>query len=344
MKKTGILLLTILLAFVAYTLLSTGFFRKITSSNNRAIVAKIPLRGAEDIVISPDETFAIISATDRGTYPPQKMAQGGLYYLSLKDTAYTPIRLTSSLDFDFAPHGIDLLPLNDSTYQILAINHIGKQHSIEKFILDQQKLTHVASLRHSTMVQPNDLVQISANAFYFTNDHGYTAGTMKLIEEYSGLALSNVIYADETSYREVASGIAYANGIAFDRQRKLVFVASPRHFSVTVYQYQQGGDLIPIEDVDCGTGVDNLTLDKQGKIWIGAHPNLLRFSAYAQGKYKTAPSEIITLDYREKGNYKVESIWVDTGNNMSGSTVAIPFSGGILTGNVMDNHFLILEE
>ena len=103
MKKTGILLLTILLAFAAHTLLSTGFFRKITSSNNRAIVAKIPLRGAEDIVISPDETFALISATDRETYPSQKMVQGGMYYLSLTDSAFIPKRLTKNLDFDFVP-------------------------------------------------------------------------------------------------------------------------------------------------------------------------------------------------------------------------------------------------
>lgn len=342
MKKIGLSLLIVLIACIAHVFISTGYFRKITASTTHPIIAKIPIMGAEDIVISPDESFALISATNRGSYPPQKIERGALYYLDLTDGSYSPIKLTADLGFEFAPHGIDLFPINDSTYQILAINHINKQHSIEKFILNKKKLIHLASMRHPSMIQPNDVVQTAADAFYFTNDHGYTQGLMKTLEEYGGLALSNVVFYDGVAYREVASGIAYANGIAFDRQRQLVYVASPRHFSVKVYRYQIGGDLKFLEDIDCGTGVDNITLDKQGKVWIGAHPNLLRFAAYAQGKYNTSPSEIITLDYKKKGANTVERIWEDPGDKMSGATVAVPFSKGILTGNVMDKHFLIL--
>lgn len=343
MKKIVTLLLVLLIAFVAYTLVSTGFFRNIETPSTHPILARIALKGAEDLVIDSKETFAIISATDRSSYPPQKKETGGLYFLDLKDPTFTPHLLTQNINFDFAPHGIDLIQLTDSSYQILAINHINKQHSIEKFVLKNKALEHIETLRHPSMIQPNDLVQTEKDAFYFTNDHGYTKGIGKLIEEYGGLAVSNVVYAKGTDYREVASGIAYANGIAYDPQRMLVFVASPRHFSVKVYQRQIEGSLTHIEDIDCHTGVDNLTLDNTGKIWIGAHPNLLRFASYSQGKHKLAPSEIITITYSKKGQYTVESVWVDNGENMSGATVAVPYKDGILTGNVMDNHFLILE-
>lgn len=90
--------------------------------------------------------------------------------------------------------------------------------------------------------------------------------------------------------------------------------------------------------------MDNLTLDSEGKLWIGAHPNLLRFQAYALGKYAIAPSEILMINYQDQGKFLVESVWVDNGEKMSGATVAVPYNDWLLVGNVMDDHFLILEK
>jgi len=39
----------------------------------------------------------------------------------------------------------------------------------------------------------------------------------------------------------------------------------------------------------------------------------------------------------------IEQVYMGKGNAMSGSTVAAPFGDLIFTGNVMDEHFLILE-
>ena len=39
----------------------------------------------------------------------------------------------------------------------------------------------------------------------------------------------------------------------------------------------------------------------------------------------------------------VESLWVDNGEKMSGSTVAVPYNNWLLVGNVMDDYFLIIE-
>lgn len=193
------------------------------------------------------------------------------------------------------------------------------------------------------MIQPNDLVMLDENRFYFTNDHGYTEGLARLAEEYMGLAVSNVVYFDGQNYREVAKGIAYANGINFDPERNLLFVASPRKFLVKVYTIREDGSLSFIENIPCGTGVDNIEFDEQGNIWIGAHPNLLRFNAYRKGKKEIAPSEIIKIAYRGKGDYSVKQIYVEEGQNMSGSTVAAIFGDLIFTGNVMDDEFLILK-
>ena len=71
--------------------------------------------------------------------------------------------------------------------------------------------------------------------------------------------------------------------------------------------------------------------------------SLLHFNFYANGNKKISPSEIIKIKYFDKENYEIEQIYMESGNNMSGSTVAATFGNLILMGNVMDNKFLILK-
>jgi arylesterase / paraoxonase len=232
----------------------------------------------------------------------------------------------------------------DSTYKIMAINHTPQGHFIEIFKLNGEQLTFEKTLTDASMISPNDVVMIDENRFYFTNDHKYTKGFGRYIEDYAGYAASNVIFFDGENYREVAKGIAYANGINFDAKRNLLFVASPRKFLIKVFSVKTNGDLEFIEDIDCNTGVDNIEFDTEGNLWVGAHPNLLRFAAYAKGKEDTSPSEIIKITYKNKNNYTVETIYMEDGSEMSASTVAAPFGNFLITGNVMDDEFLILKK
>ena len=110
-----------------------------------------------------------------------------------------------------------------------------------------------------------------------------------------------------------------------------------------VYETKEDGSLNFIEDINCGTGVDNIEFDTDGNIWIGSHPNLLEFASYAKGKKEKSPSEIIKIDYQGKGDYQIEQIYMEDGTEMSASTVAATFGNLIFVGNVMDEHFLILE-
>ena len=76
----------------------------------------------------------------------------------------------------------------------------------------------------------------------------------------------------------------------------------------------------------------------------GAHPNLLRFAAYAKGKKETAPSEVLKITYRAEGDYDLEQVYVGDGSEMSGSSVAAIFGNLILVGNVKDDKFLVLQK
>lgn len=333
----------LLLLFVANIFISTGFFRTIENKFDGKIIKKINIAGAEDITISQKDSFAIISSTVRNHFPNTKQEIGGLYFIDLKTSNYSPILLTENFKKPFAPHGISMFQKEGKT-TIAAINHTINGEFIEIFTLENQQLTHQKTLKNEKINSPNDLVLIDENQFYFTNDHKYKEGFLRLTEDYLGRSIANVIYFDGKNYTEVASDIAYANGINLDRKRNLVFVASPRKFLIKVYQKNNNNSLTFIEDIDCKTGVDNIEFDQNNILWIGAHPNLLHFASYAKGKKETSPSEIIKINYIKKGDYIIEQIYMEDGQKMSASTVAAPFKTIILAGNVMDSHFLILEK
>ncbi|SNR32219.1 SMP-30/gluconolactonase/LRE family protein [Lutibacter flavus] len=341
-KKIGLLIIVFIIVFVANIFFSTGYFRTIEKKFDGEIVKKIVLPGAEDITISTPDNFALISSTKRGFFNSNTIDKGDLYFMELESGNFNITNLTSNFKNEFAPHGISMFKI-DSTYKIMAVNHTPKGHSLEVFNLKGKKLIFEKSLVDPLIISPNDVVLINDTQFYFTNDHKYTKGLGQLIEDYAGLSLSNVIYFDGENYREAARGIAYANGINFDAKRNLLFVASPRKFLIKVYKKEQNGDLTFIEDIFCGTGVDNIEFDSEGNLWVGAHPNLLSFASYAKGKKEISPSEIIKINYRDKNDYSIEQIYLEDGSSMSASTVAAPFKNLILTGNVMDNEFLVLK-
>jgi arylesterase/paraoxonase len=343
LKVTAILFL-IIIAYVCYIFYSTGFFRKIENSFAGTIEKEIELPGVEDMQISYEDDFILLSSDDRAGRRDGNKAQGHLYYINLTNTKFQPVQLTTDLEIPFYPHGISMIGIAENRYRVYAINHFDGEHSIEVFELYNDSLTHIRTLQDNSIISPNDIVAIDKERFYFTNDHGYTKGLGKLAEEYLGWAASNVVYFDGKDYREVADGIAYANGINLDFNRNLLFIASPRDFLVKVFHIKDTGDLDFIENVECGTGVDNIEFTPEGKIWIGCHPSLLAFTAYAKGSKPISPSEIITIDYRNKGDYSKEIVFLDDGELMSASTVAAVYNDYIFVGNVMDSHFLILKK
>jgi len=342
-KKIILLVLVLIIAFVANIFISTGYFRTIEPHFDGDIVKRIAIPGAEDITVSTIDSFAIISSTDRSVFPQKSEQFGGLYYMDLKNGDFKTKKLTTSFNKPFAPHGMSMVK-TDSTYKIMAINHTPQGHFIEVFKLNGDNLTFEKTLSDASMISPNDIVMIDENRFYFTNDHGNTKGFGRFLEDYAGFTAANVIYFDGENYREVAKDIAYANGINFDANRNLLFVASPRKFLIKVFSVQTDGTLEFIEDIDCNTGVDNIEFDTEGNLWVGAHPNLLRFAAYAKRKEAISPSEIIKIKYNGKNDYTVETVYLEDGSEMSASTVAAPFGNLLITGNVKDDEFLILKK
>ncbi|MDH5610516.1 MAG: SMP-30/gluconolactonase/LRE family protein, partial [Cyclobacteriaceae bacterium] len=319
MKKSLLALVLLVVMIIAYAfsvMKTTGFFREIIPYPDPLSYTEFPISGVEDMAISRLDSFLILSADDRASRRNGKEKQGALYLLDLKNGDNPIVNLTENLPLPLAPHGISLLSIDTGYYQLYVINHALGKHSVEVFELTDGTLSHMETLSHPAMIQPNDIVTFAPGRFYFTNDHKYTSGLGEHAENYLGLALSNVVYVENGNYREVANGIAYANGIAFDTRKKLVYVSSPRRFQVNVYNQLENGDLDYLEALSVNTGVDNVELDENGDLWIGCHPNLLQFTSYVKGKKPIAPSEVIVINYNGKNDYSLRSVFLDDGTIM----------------------------
>lgn len=341
-KVIAILILAVIV-YVGYIFASTGYFRKIENKVSGVIVKKIPIAGVEDITVDEDDDFAIFISYDRAAERDGDPRQGGIYALNLAD-ATMPVKLLSKgMDLKLAPHGISLIQIDSTHHKLFVANHAEGEH-IEVFdLFHKDSLVHLKTIKDESIYAINDIVAISEHEFYFTNDHYYQNTLGRLAENYLGLAKCETVFFDGNDFTVVDDNLAYANGINYDASQNLMFIASPRGFKVNVYHRLENGQLRYFDTIDCGTGVDNLEFDGDGNLWSGCHPNLLAFTAYAKGKKDHAPSEVIKIDYRGKGDYTVESVFVDDGKAISATSVAAIYKNKMLLGNVMDGHFLVME-
>jgi len=354
LKALGIMLL-LLIAFVLYITATTGFYRSIDNTYTGAIQS-VDIAGAEDFAIDRAAGFLIISSDDRAARRDGDQVPGALYFMGLDTASSGPIRLEIDKEIELYPHGISMIRIDSHTHRLLVVNHVSSSdaavsaldpaavHSIEEFILRDTALIYVESHIDAAIFSPNDVVAVDETAFYYTNDHGSKTALGLQLEDFVGLKRSNVGYYDGSTYTIVAEEIAYANGINYDSERSLLYVASPRGFHVKVYEVKPDGRLDHQANLPCHSGVDNIELDASGRLWIGCHPKLLSFTLYAEGQSEYAPSELLVIDYNTEQDYRVRSVYVSDGHDMSGATTAVPYKDKVYVGNVMDDHFIILDK
>ena len=211
----GLLILVLLAGGYFLSIMSsTGFFRTIENQSWGEVHQEISLKGAEDFTIDYENELMIISAFDRAGERREEAPTGGLYVMDLSSEFFEPIRLDDGLGQGFHPHGIGLLKMDSTTYQLLVVNHQNGNHTIEQFELRlPDHLAHIQTFDNEMIVSPNDAVWLDEKRFYFTNDHKNTKGIKLIAENYLGLPLSNVVYYNGDNFSEAAGGIQYANGI-----------------------------------------------------------------------------------------------------------------------------------
>jgi arylesterase / paraoxonase len=347
----GLLLVVLLLVLlIAGLILKTGWnageFKDIVPRNTGMCRLISGVQSSEDITINPRTGMAFISSDARRQWfaGGSAGAQGAIFGFDVSSTRPTLIRLTKDLGFEFHPHGIGLYLPDEGIASLFVVNHKSEGQFVEIFDIRNQTLWHRASISGKVMHSPNDVIPVGPNAFYVTNDHGSTSPLGRKLEDYLQLARSYVLYYDGKGFRKVAENIAYANGINISHDGKTVYVASTIAGGIRLYERDiTSGSLTFQKAMDLGTGVDNIEVDSQGNLWIGAHPKLLTFVKYAKDPNILSPSQVLEVRFHGDEKYTVEEIYQNRGSPLSGASVAAVFGRRLMVGSVFDRGFLLCD-
>ncbi len=336
----AVVLVVLVGVWFLWLLNAAGEFKTLTAHFDGTCTPVSGVIGAEDITIHPRTGVAYLSAYDRRV-PADRPARGAIYAYDLNAPSAQLINVTPDADPDFRPHGISLYVAPDGAGMLFVINHAGDGHTIEVYDVGEGHLAHRRTLSDPLLVHPNDLLAVTPTEVYVTNDHRYPSGIMHTFEDYFRLPLANVVMWDGKTFRQVAGGIRLANGINLSPDRKTVYVASTIGNSVRIYDRDAAsGALVFRREIPIGSGTDNIEIDTDGSLWIGAHPKLLTVVRYMSGSVPRAPSQVLHVVPLPSGGYRVDEVYLDLGEQLSAASVAAVRGKRLLIGPIADSKFL----
>ena len=345
MKKW--LLITLLLVmllcggWVVELMWSAGQFKTIDSHFSGTCRPVAGVVGAEDVTIHPANGIAYLSVCDRRAVGSGKPGNGGIFAYDLNIDGAQPINLTPDVDVDFQPHGISLYIDQQGQDALFVVNHQGGKNTIEIFLLQDDQLVHQKTVADPALVSPNDLVAVGPEQFYVTNDHRYPGGFKRFVEEYTRRPWSSVLFYTGSKFVEAASGLGYANGINVGSDGKFLYVSTTVQRVLHVYDRNPATHAISLKKtIDLNTGLDGIEIDADGRLYIAAHPQLLTYVKHSKDAGFLSPSQILRLEAMPGNGYGVEEIYLDTGAEISGSSVAAVRGNRMLIGSVFDPKFL----
>lgn len=299
--------------------------------------------GAEDLVLDPETRIVYAAGEDRRALLAGQPARGAIWAIPL-DAPETGdhVDLTVGAPEEFNAHGIDLYVAPDGTRFILAVNHTQAGDRIELFRLDAGRLVHLKTFADPLIAHINDVVALEPEIFYATHDKDAETGSFgEILEGALEKKTGSVVFYDQGAAREVADGLQYANGINISADGGKLYVAETTGRSLTIYDRDPvTNDLTFADRVFVGTGVDNITVDAAGRLFIAAHPKLLTFAlGHAKDPAKHSPSQVVVIDPAAK---TVDQVFLSLGADLSGSTTAVVDVDArrMLIGSVFEPHIL----
>ncbi len=348
LRTAGIMILILVLTFGVFvfaTLWSTGQFRKLSAVNMEQCRPIEGIVGAEDIALDEELGIALFSSFDRRRAALVPDVNGAIVLLSYLSPDAKPVALQlNNAPKKFRPHGLSLFKDPSGIRYLYVVNHPEpNQSQIDVFrLMSNGQLNHLKSIGgHPLLVSVNDLVVVGKDQFYFTNDAGHRANWRKTLGRYLRLADGSIGYYDNGTFYLAADDLVFANGIAVNRDGTRVFVAETTGQKLHIYRRSLNTNaLTRISAIPMGSNLDNLFYDRDGRLWIGAHPKIVDLMSHAQDAEKLSPSQVIEIEFLESEQVSISTKFLSLGEELSGSSVSVRSGDIVLIGSIFDDRVL----
>jgi len=347
----GAVLLVILVVFLVFRFArAAGALTSIIQEVDASCQMLDAVPGPEDIVIDRERGFAFVSGTDRRLVmaggEQAAGVRGGIYLIDLNDPveqwALQPV--TPSEPERFLPHGIGLHIAADGARSLFAVNHpADAPDQVVIFDVDEDgRLSHRRTVSDPLLHNLNDVQPVGGDAFYATNDHG--DGVSATVQDFLLLDQANLVYFDGQAVEVAADGLSYANGVNVSADGTQIYVAETIDGALRIYDRDVASGTLELADyVALGTGVDNIDVQENGDLLIGAHPKVLDFAAHADDPKALSPSQVVLIELKSGGGGKARTVYLNKGDELSGLAVAAGYGDIMLLGPVFQPRILACE-
>jgi arylesterase / paraoxonase len=343
-SKVKIVLWLLVIAIAIYignTLYTSGLFKKLDPHLEGEVKTIYQtMYGTEDLDIDYKSGLLFISSTDRWKQLRGESVQGSIYLLQL-DSGTTPKKIPSTYHGVFRPHGISYFSKNSLDY-LFVVNHNDEGNYVELFEFKNDTLYHLKSYADPTLCCPNDVVGVDVDRFYVTNDHGTQKGTLRKFEDYLRIPLSYLLYFDGARFVKVYEGLTYGNGVNISNDGSQLYLThTTGRELLTFNRDKDSGKITLTNKLNLSSGLDNISVDEEDNLWIGSHPKMLKFIGHATDSSKKSPSQVFKLTPKNRSEeYKVEEVYLNDGEEISGSSVAVHYKDELFIGGVFENKLL----
>ncbi|KAI3578482.1 hypothetical protein IWW34DRAFT_465873 [Fusarium oxysporum f. sp. albedinis] len=186
----------------------------------------------------------------------------------------------------------------------------GGNATIEHFVTgpDATQMNHIRTYSHAGILTPNRVAALDDKTFYISNDHGpHKFGWRHHLSMILGF--SDVTFCDTRSCKRVASKLQFPNGLVIEDS--ILYLPDSITGRLYIYRILPNRDLVKVDEVNLGYGVDNASVDENSDIWIAAFPiGVEIFKAY-DDPYSAHPPSTVLRVRKVKGEYVVEKIVED---------------------------------